>query len=406
MQAEHYVFVDARVATLSENSDLNTPYGLINQAAVAVNTGCIDWVGPQAALPSRYTQWPQHSCDGRLITPALIDCHSHTVHGGHRALEFEQRLQGANYSDIARAGGGIMSTVNATRASSEQSLLREALQRVDSMLAQGLSTLEIKSGYGLDTETELRMLRVARAIGESRPLQVRTSFLGAHALPPEYNYRADEYIDRVCIPTLERANAEGLVDAVDGFCESIAFDKAQIRRVFDCAVSLGLPMKLHAEQLSNSGGSALAAGYGALSADHLEYLDDAGIAAMAGAGTVAVLLPGAYYTLNETQRPPVDALRQARVPMAVATDYNPGSSPLGSILLALNMSCTLFKLSPEEALRGATQHAATALGLSDRGQIRAGLRADLAIWDVEHPAELIYRIAFNPLFQRIYEGIR
>jgi imidazolonepropionase len=336
------------------------------------------------------------------VTPALIDCHTHLVHGGNRAREFEMRLEGAGYEEIARAGGGIVSTVSATRAEDEAGLLRAALGRVDAFIAEGVGTIEIKSGYGLDHDTELRMLRVARRIGEMRPVTVVTSFLGAHAVPGGED--ADSYIDETCLPALEAAHAEGLVDAVDGFCEGIAFDTAQIARVFDRARALGLPVKLHAEQLSHIGGTALAARYSALSADHVEYAGDADAAALAQAGTVAVLLPGAFYTLRETQAPPVQAFREAGVAMAVATDLNPGSSPLGSLLLAMNMACTLFRLTPEEALAGTTRHAARALGLADRGEIRAGLRADLAVWDVETPAELAYRIGTNPLYTRIFGG--
>jgi imidazolonepropionase len=324
------------------------------------------------------------------------------VHGGNRAREFEQRLQGVSYSDIARAGGGIMSTVNATREASDEQMLFDALTRVDALLAEGVGTLEIKSGYGLDEDTELRMLRIARQVAEQRNITVRTSFLGAHALPPEYAGRAEAYLDEVCLPTLKKAHAEGLVDAVDGFCENIAFSKEQMQKVFDAATALKLPVKLHAEQLSDQGGSAMAAGYGALSADHLEYLDQAGVDAMAASGTVAVLLPGAFYCLSETKLPPVEALRTANVPIAIATDYNPGSSPLCSLLLAMNMGCTLFKLTPEEALTGATRHAAQALGLDDRGEISVGKRADFAIWDVQEPAELSYRIGANPLHARLH----
>ena len=316
--------------------------------------------------------------EGRLVTPGLIDCHTHIVHGGDRAVEFEMRLNGASYEEVARAGGGIVSTVTATRNASEEALLADALTRVDVMIAEGVTMLEIKSGYGLDVETELRMLRVARSIAAHRPVRVQTSFLGAHATPPEYKGRDDVYIDEVCIPTLRAAHAEGLVDVVDGFCEGIAFSPEQIARVFDVAKDLSLPVKLHAEQLSNLGGAKLAAQYGARSADHIEYLDEDGVIAMAKAGTVAVILPGAYYTLRETQMPPIDALRKHGVPMALATDCNPGSSPLSSLLLTLNMACTLFRMTPEEALRGVTTHAAQALGMDDCGTIAPGQRADLA----------------------------
>ncbi|MGS4919306.1 MULTISPECIES: imidazolonepropionase [Mameliella] len=380
----------------------DAPYGLIQDAAIALEGGRIRWVGPRGDLPSELAGAKAVDMGGRLVTPGLIDCHTHLVHGGNRAAEFEMRLNGASYEEVARAGGGIVSTVKATREASEDALLQDALRRVDTLIAEGVTTLEIKSGYGLDVETELRMLRVARAVMANRPVRVKTSFLGAHAVPAEYMDRADAYIDEVCIPALRDAHAEGLVDAVDGFCEGIAFSPAQIARVFDVAQTLNIPVKLHAEQLSNLGGAAMAAGYGALSADHIEYLDEAGVAAMAKAGTVAVLLPGAFYTLHETQMPPVQALRDHHVPIALATDANPGSSPLTSLLLTLNMGCTLFRLTPEEALRGATVNAARALGLSDVGTITAGQRAELAVWDIAHPAELSYRIGFNPLHSRIF----
>lgn len=400
MTAQDRVLVDLTAATM----DGPQPYGLIEDAAIAIAEGQIAWVGPRGDLPQGYRDLPAESLGQRLVTPGLIDCHTHIVHGGDRAREFEMRLEGASYEEIARAGGGIVSTVTATRAADEAELLADALSRVDVLIAEGVTAIEVKSGYGLDIETELRMLRTARAIGQQRPIRVSTTFLGAHAVPAEYTGRADAYIDDVCLPALRAAHAEGLVDAVDGFCEGIAFQPAQIARVFDVARELGLPVKLHAEQLSNLGGARLAASYGALSADHIEYLDESGVIAMAEAGSVAVLLPGAFYTLRETQSPPIDLLRRHGVPMALATDINPGSSPLNSLLLTLNMGCTLFRLTPEEALRGATQHAARALGLADCGMIRPGLRADLAVWDIKHPAELAYRIGFNPLHSRIFGG--
>ena len=400
MTAQDRVLVDLTAATM----DGPQPYGLIKDAAIAIAEGQIAWVGPRDDLPQGYRDLPAESLGQRLVTPGLIDCHTHIVHGGDRAREFEMRLEGASYEEIARAGGGIVSTVTATRAADEAELLADALRRVDVLIAEGVTAIEVKSGYGLDIETELRMLRTARAIGQQRPIRVSTTFLGAHAVPAEYTGRADAYIDDVCLPALRAAHAEGLVDAVDGFCEGIAFQPAQIARVFDVARELGLPVKLHAEQLSNLGSARLAASYGALSADHIEYLDESGVIAMAEAGSVAVLLPGAFYTLRETQAPPIDLLRRHGVPMALATDINPGSSPLNSLLLALNMGCTLFRLTPEEALRGATQHAARALGLADCGMIRPGLRADLAVWDIKHPAELAYRIGFNPLHSRIFGG--
>jgi imidazolonepropionase len=377
---------------------------MIKDAAIAVVDGLIAWVGPVAGLPDTYKSAPRISLGGQLVTPWLIDCHTHIVHGGDRAMEFEMRLNGASYEAVARAGGGIVSTVKATRAATEDKLLADALRRVDILIAEGVTCIEIKSGYGLDVETELRMLRVARAIMANRAIVVKTTFLGAHATPAEYAGRDDAYIDEVCIPALRAAHAEGLVDAVDGFCEGIAFQPTQIARLFDVARDLGLPVKLHAEQLSNLGGAKLAASYGALSADHIEYLDEEGVKAMADAGTVAVILPGAFYTLRETQAPPIDLLRKHGVPMALATDINPGSSPLNSILLTMNMGCTLFRMTPEEALRGATHNAARALGLTDRGTIAAGMRADMAVWDIKHPAELAYRIGFNPLHSRIFGG--
>jgi len=391
------LLTNATIATFSASG----PYGLISDGAVLIENGRIAWVGQGADAPASPVA---RDLEGRLVTPALIDCHTHLVHGGNRAREFEMRLQGASYQDIARAGGGIVSTVAATRKADHDELLADALRRVDALMAEGVGTVEIKSGYGLDLETELRMLRVARAIGRARPVRVVTSFLGAHAVPPEYTYRPDAYLDQVCLPALRAAHAEGLVDAVDGFCEGIAFSAPQMARVFDVAADLGLPVKLHAEQLSHGGGTALAARYGALSADHVEYATASDAIALARAGSVAVLLPGAFYTLGETQMPPVAAFRAHGVPMALATDANPGSSPMTSLLLAANMGCTLFRLTPEEALQGITANAAKALGLADAGRIAPGLRADLAVWDVEHPAELAYRIGFNPLFERWFDG--
>ncbi len=394
-----YLLVGISAATMQGADD---GYGLIADAAIAVRDGVIAWVGPRGALPADHAGLPRRDLQGRLVTPALIDCHTHIVHGGNRAREFEMRLNGASYAEIARAGGGIVSTVGATRAASEAALLDAALPRIDALIAQGVAMVEIKSGYGLDLETELRMLRVARRIAQERPIRVRTTFLGAHAVPAGQD--PDAYIDRVCLPALGAAHAEGLVDAVDGFCEGIAFSADQITRVFDRAAALGLPVKLHAEQLSHQGGTALAARYGALSADHLEYATDDDAAALAAAGTVAVILPGAFYTIHETRQPPVQAFRDHGVPMAVATDWNPGSSPLGSVLLAMNMACTLFRLTPAEALAGTTRNAALALGLHDCGRIAPGLRADLAIWDVSDPAELSYGIGINPLHHRIFGG--
>ncbi|MEO1504198.1 MAG: imidazolonepropionase [Pseudomonadota bacterium] len=391
--------INARIATMAASAG---PYGLIEHGFVDMSDGYIRHVGEMDQAPA--TNVPKRDLEGRLVTPALIDCHTHVVFGGDRAREFEMRLQGATYEEVARAGGGIVSTVSATREAAEEDLLKSALSRVDALISEGAGTIEVKSGYGLDIETELKMLRVARRIERVRPVRVKTTFLGAHAVPGEFQDKADAYIDEVCIPALEAAHAAGLADAVDGFCEGIAFSPAQIDRVFAKAKELGLPVKLHAEQLSNLGGAELAARYAALSADHLEYLDQTGVAAMAKAGTVAVLLPGAFYTLRETQKPPVEALRAHGVPIAVATDCNPGSSPMTSLLLTMNMVCTFFRMTPEEALTGATRHAALALGLDDVGVIAPGKRSDLAIWDVAHPSELSYRIGYNPLHQRIFGG--
>lgn len=396
------LYVDLTAATMIPGDEA---YGQIQDAAIVVEDAQIAWVGPRGDLPSQYDSLRAHSLGGRLVTPGLIDCHTHVVHGGDRAGEFEMRLNGASYEEVARAGGGIVSTVTATRASDVDRMVADALPRVDALLSEGICTLEIKSGYGLDTETELRMLRAARRIGHERPVRVCTTFLGAHAVPAEYDGRPDAYIDEVCIPTLRKAHGEGLVDAVDAFCEGIAFSPEQVNRVFDAARKLGLPVKIHAEQLSNLGGAIMAAGHGAISADHIEYLDEAGVAALAKSGTVAVILPGAFYTIRETQAPPIAALRKAGVPMALATDNNPGSSPLTSLLLTMNMACTLFRMTPEEALAGATRNAAAALGLDDCGTIAKGKRADLAVWDVKTPAELSYRIGFNPLHSRIFGGI-
>jgi imidazolonepropionase len=395
------ILTGCSVATMASDT---TSYGLIANAAIVISGSTIGWVGRAADLPSHYASWPREHLGGRLVTPGLIDCHTHVVYGGNRAREFEIRLNGLGYAEIAAAGGGILSTVRETRLAKDAVLLADASARVEAMMDEGVTTLEIKSGYGLDADTEMKMLRVARVIGRAKPISVVTSYLAAHAIPAEFKSRADAYIDEVCIPTLEAAHAARFVDAVDGFCEGIAFSPAQIERLFNKAKALGLPVKLHADQLSNLGGAQLAAKFNALSADHLEYLDDMGIAAMKAAGTVAVMLPGAFYTLRETQAPPVEALRKAGVPMAVATDCNPGSSPMTSLLLAMNMACTLFRLTPAEALAGATRIAAQALGLKDRGVIASGLRADLAVWDINHPAELSYRIGANPLHLRIFGG--
>lgn len=395
-----FVLVDIRLATMRAGG---ADYGLVEDAALAVGAdGRIAHAGPLAALPPACAGWPKRSLGGRLVTPGLIDCHTHIVHGGNRANEFELRLKGASYEEVARAGGGIVSTVTATRAASEDDLVASALPRLDALIREGVTTIEIKSGYGLTVADEIRMLSAARRLGRERNIRVVTSWLAAHAVPAEYKGRPQAYLDEVALPGLETAHAAGLVDAVDGFCEGIAFSPEEMAQVFEKARALGLPVKLHAEQLSDLGGAKLAAGHGALSADHLEYLGQDGVDAMAASGTVAVLLPGAFYTLRETQAPPVAALRAAGVPIALATDCNPGSSPMTSLLLTLNMGATLFRLTPEECLAGVTREAARALGLAaDLGTLEEGKIADLAVWDVGAPAELTYRIGFNPLFERI-----
>lgn len=396
------LLTNARLATM--RPDLGG-LGTIDRAAVLMEGGRIRFAGPQADLPPAALTVETLDCGGRWVTPALIDCHTHLVHGGNRADEFRQRLEGRSYEEIARTGGGILSTVRATRALDADALAEAALRRLDTLIAEGVGTVEVKSGYGLTIASELAMLRAARRLGQLRRVRVVTSYLAAHAVPPDYRGRADAYIDAVVLPGLDAAHAEGLVDAVDGFCEGIAFQPDQIARVFDRARALGLPVRLHAEQLSHLGGAELAARYGALCADHLEYADATAAVAMARAGTVAVLLPGAFYVLRETVLPPVAAFRAAGTAMAVATDCNPGTAPLTSLLLAMNMAATLFGLTVEECLLGTTRQAARALGLgADLGTIAPGARADLAVWDVADPAELVYRIGFNPLHRRIWNG--
>ena len=395
------IWLDARLATLAPG---RPGLGVIECGAVAAKDGRIAFAGPAAELPAGWDATNRIALDGRCITPGLIDCHTHLVYAGDRAHEFELRLAGASYEEIARAGGGIVSTVKATRAASEDDLVRASLPRLDRLIAEGVTSIEIKSGYGLDLATETRMLRAARRLARERAVDVVTSFLGAHALPPEANGDKERYIDEVCamVPAIARDN---LADAVDAFCEGIAFSPPQTARVFNAAAAAGLPVKLHADQLSNLHGAALAAEHGALSADHLEYTDDDGVAAMARAGTTAVLLPGAFYVLRERQMPPVDRLRRARVPIAIATDSNPGTSPITSLLMTMNMAATLFRLTVDEAIAGVTREAARALGRLDRvGTLDQGKWCDLAIWDVERPAELVYRIGFNPLHARVRRG--
>lgn len=380
-------------------------YGLIEDAIVIVNGTHIEWAGPAFDAPSTPTA---EVIDGQggLMTPGLVDCHTHLVWAGSRANEFAQRLHGATYAEIAQAGGGIAATVRATREASYDELLQLALKRAKALIAQGVTTLEIKSGYGLDLETERKQLRVARAVGEQLPVRVKTTLLAAHAIPPEFTNNADGYIDEIVERILPTLADEGLVDAVDAFCESIGFSPAQTKRVFEAAQSLGLPVKLHAEQITNQQGAQLAAQFEALSADHLEQLDEAGVQAMAASGTVAVLLPGAFYFLRDDQVPPIELLRKHRVPMAIATDANPGSSPIHNLQLMLQMAATFFKLTPEECLRGVTVNAAKALGMHGQvGEVKAGMKADLALWDIQDAAELTYQFGVNPLIKRWYDGV-
>jgi imidazolonepropionase len=401
--------LDAHTSSMKTAARYSNPFGLFSNGYLLARNDQIKSIGPMADLPPHLVDDPSIDhidAQGRLLTPALIDCHTHIVHGGNRAREFEMRLNGASYTEIANAGGGIVSTVSATRAMSVADLVRSALPRVDALLKEGVCVIEVKSGYGLDRDTELRMLQAARLLAVERPVRIVTSFLGAHAMPADFRGSPEDYIANICIPALLAAHEEGLVDAVDGFCESIAFSAEQLAPLFAKAQELGLPVKLHAEQLSRCGGSLLAAKHEACSVDHVEYANEEDVLALAKAGSVAVLLPGAFYTLRETQKPPVDLFRTYKVPMALATDANPGSSPLTSILIAMNMSCTLFGLTPAEALAGTTRNAAKALGLDDTGILRSGMRADLALWDVEQPAELAYRIGLNPLYLRLFAGQR
>ena len=390
------LLIDANIATMDPTRD--TPYGIIKNAALAIKSGEIVWLGEQASLPPFDAfATPILSIKGQWLTPGLIDCHTHLVFAGSRAQEFEQRLQGVSYEQIAAQGGGIASTVKATRAADREQLFVDAKDRLNTLLKEGVTTVEIKSGYGLDTENEIKLLEVARLLGEHHPIDIKTTFLGAHALPKEYKGRADEYIDLVCNEMLEQVVAGGLADAVDVFCENVGFSYEQTKRVFAAAAKHNLPVKCHAEQLSNQHGAALVAEFNGLSADHIEYLDEQGVEAMAKAGTVAVLLPGAFYFLRETKQPPIELLNQYKVPIAIASDFNPGTSPLCSVQLMMNMACTLFRLTPEQALAGVTSNAAKALGLNDRGVLKVGARADIAHWQISHPSQLSYQFGVNKL---------
>ena len=394
------LLTDVNVATMKGDG---VPYGAIENAAIAVKDGKIAWIGPRSEMPGHSAR-ESRSLGGQWATPALIDCHTHLVFGGNRAAEHEQRLNGASYEEIARAGGGIMSTVTATRAALERELEEQSAPRLLALKKDGVGTVEIKSGYGLDLDTELRMLGIARSLGERFGLTVRTTFLGAHTLPPEFRGNADGYIEYLCDVVLPAAVERGLVDAVDGYCERLAFTSAQLGKLFERATSMGLPVKLHADQLSDSGGAELAASFRALSADHLEYASEKGMRALAEAGTVAVLLPGAYLTLNEARKPPISALRRRGIPIAVASDCNPGTSPVCSLRAAMVLAASMFRLAPEECLAGATREAARALGLDDRGTLAAGKRADIAVWNVGHPRELSYWLGLDPLDGLIING--
>ncbi|MBH0051590.1 imidazolonepropionase [Pseudoalteromonas sp. SWYJZ19] len=390
------LLTDANIATMDSN--INAPYGAIENAAIAIKNGKIAWIGEQSTLPSfDVFATPTLSIKGQWLTPGLIDCHTHLVFAGSRSQEFEQRLQGVSYEQIATQGGGIASTVKATRAADREQLFVDAKDRLNTLLKEGVTTVEIKSGYGLDTENEIKILEVARLLGEHHPIDIKTTFLGAHALPPEYKGRADEYIDLVCTDMLDQVVANNLADAVDVFCENVGFSYSQTKRVFQAAKKHNLPVKCHAEQLSNQHGAELVAQFNGLSADHIEHLDEEGVKAMANAGTVAVLLPGAFYFLRETQFPPIELLNQYKVPIAIASDFNPGTSPLCSVHLMMNMACTLFRLTPEQALAGVTRNAAKALGLDDRGILKVGARADIAHWQISHPSQLSYQFGVNKL---------
>jgi len=397
-----YVLSECNVATMVSGKK---DFGLINDGAIVVEGNKITWVGEKKHLPGHYSNYNQSTLKNRLITPGLIDCHTHLVFGGNRSKEFDMRLNGKSYQEIAASGGGIASTVKATRASSEEELINSSLIRLDDMISAGVTTIEIKSGYGLDIDTECMMLRVAKKLETLRPIRIIKSFLGSHAIPPEYKDNSNKYIYEVCIPALRKAFNEGLVDAVDGFCETVALSVEQVELVFKTAQELDLPVKLHAEQLSHQGGTKLASQYSALSIDHLEYANEDDVNSMANSGSVAVVLPGAFYTLKEKQKPPIEFFRKYNVPIAVATDCNPGSSPMTSLLLAMNMACTFFSLTPQETMEGVTRNAAKALGEKQIGVISEGMIADLSVWDVEHPSELSYRIGFNSLYKRIFGGI-
>ena len=404
MAQEQYnqnLIINAKLVPMSDDQD---DFDITNNGAIAIDGEQIVWSGEEKDIPNKYKKYNEYNAKGKLITPGLIDCHTHLVFGGNRSTEFNMRLNGKSYQEIAKAGGGIASTMKATREASFDDLLSSSLVRLDDMIGNGVTTVEIKSGYGLDIETECLMLRVAKRLESLRPIRIKTSFLGSHGIAPEYKNNPENYIKEVCLPALKKANEEGLVDAVDGFCETVALNVEQLKEVFDLAQKLNLPIKLHAEQLSHSGGVKLATSYDAISIDHLEYANEEDAKLMSKSGSVAVILPGAYYTLNETQKPPIELFRKYNVPMAIATDCNPGSSPLTSILLAMNMASTLFKITPLEALSGVTKHAADALSLKDLGQIKPGMIADLAIWNLEHPSEFSYRIGFNALYKRIFGG--